>query len=574
MKTVLFFLLIGVSQVLTIDLLAQQKHPLGDGYIPLPYADTAVIDGESKSAAKGKRTNRMIFAIDLKNEKVEVGDTIVTSVVPISPSSVKNITIITQLCYENCSYLRDPYTGGYKINGYGVDTARSGQLPGGTYYFPIKEQNLITNDQGNQIVLDNSTLSTIYVLFVNNYMYEATVSFTVTVRKKVENKLELPFARERIVPSLANARYHALLIGVNEYDDPNLRLKRPAVDLARLDSVLTNKYAFASITTLLDPSKKKVIDVLTNLAYSLVNDDNLLIYYAGHSVANSGNGFWALRDSKIDDYDSFLSITALSNIIAQMRMQQVLLVADACYGASIIRSLTSLPEDRVKTWKELYNQPGRKAISSSVHEKVPDKSTFIDYFVKGLLTNEDYLSAEQLYDGFKFQVYNKSSTNQKPVYGDIDGVTKSSGDFIFKVKSVADSAIALKRYTIAKDTVVQQQYALGMDPVELVRLDQTAAGDTTRSGIENYANRSVTLVNTYKGNVTVQVALKDLPASQRTISIPPNKTKILDLGKYPAATVTVKADDNPDLKYQLQQGMRYQIKWLADSGQLDLFLVR
>lgn len=567
MKPFLMIFFLWVCQLGLTRAHAQSRYP--EGYIPVPYEDTITITGVSTNSVRGTRTNRIIFAVDLKHESVAIGDTLAITVTPLN---VKEVGIITKLCYEDCYYRISP-TAGRLTNGYSIDTVSSINLRNNTYLVPITEQSLFYNEAGNQLVLDNSTLSTIYIYLTNQYKYDAVSTLKVSLKKKVENRQALPFARERVKPNLKNARYHALLIGVNNYDDANLRLKRPAVDIARLDSVLTSRYAFSSITTLIDPTKKTLKDVMTHLAYRLVNDDNLVIYYAGHADENSGNGYWALRDSKVGDYDSFLSVAALTNMISQMRTQQVLLVADACYGSTIIRSLDMAPEGRLKTWQELYNQQTRRAISSSDLEKVPDKSTFLEYFIKALRNNEDFLSGEQLFDSFKYQVYNKSSTRQRPIYGNIDGVQKGNGDFIFKVKTPVDSGIVLERTLFLRDSLAQGLNVAGLDSVQVVHLDRSN-GDTTRAGIENYSGRGVTLINTYKRNVTVQVALKDKPANPQTIPIPIRQTKILDLGNSPVAKVTIRTDDNQNIEYQVQRGMRYQILWLAESGQLDLYMVR
>ena len=60
----------------------------------------------------------------------------------------------------------------------------------------------------------------------------------------------------------------------------------------------------------------------------------------------------------------------------------------------------------------------------------PDKSVFIQYFIKRLHENDDkYLSAEQLYSSMRMAVINNSSI--VPQYGTIQNVGDEGGDFIF-----------------------------------------------------------------------------------------------------------------------------------------------
>ena len=61
---------------------------------------------------------------------------------------------------------------------------------------------------------------------------------------------------------------------------------------------------------------------------------------------------------------------------------------------------------------------------------VPDKSVFMEYFVKRLKENPNrIISAEQLFGSMKIAVINNSD-GQVPQYGDIKGAGDEGGDFI------------------------------------------------------------------------------------------------------------------------------------------------
>ncbi|GAA4409029.1 hypothetical protein GCM10023187_31680 [Nibrella viscosa] len=569
MKTTIY-VWIGMC-ILACQFSYAQQSPVSGIVIPIIKESPATIRAMSRNSVSGREFNRMFIELGMKEYQIEIGDTLIIKV--NLKTTTESIGIIPKLCYDNCQ-IKQVSERNQQTNGYEIDTISTSTLTDNTLFLPINELVEYSNEFGNPVVLDNSTLSTIYIYFTNAYRYD--VQFTYQVDLKKRSKTQAGAASlKRSIPSLKTARYHALLIGVDEYDDPRLKLRNPASDIARLDSVLALKYVFSSITRLVNPTKRELREILTQMAYTLVNDDNLLVYFAGHAIIDQQNGYWVLKDSKVGDLDSYLSVAALTKIISQMRVQHVLLVADACFGSAVIRS-RDITDFDLKTWQERYNQRSRRAISSSYLETVPDKSTFSTLFRDALAGNsDDFVSAEALFDSFKHRVYNKSTTRQRPVYGNIDGVLKGTGDFVFRRRQPADSGVVVQRttYALTSDPTARIRFDSALDSMQVIHMDQSD-GDTTRAGIENYANRAVTLVNTYKGDVTVNVSLKDLPASQRIISIPPNKTKILDLGNFPAARVSVRTSDNHSVDYQLQRGMRYQILWLADSGQLDLYLVR
>ena len=93
-------------------------------------------------------------------------------------------------------------------------------------------------------------------------------------------------------------RYHALVIGINDYQ--NLpRLETAVNDASAVADVLRQKYGF-KVELLLNPTRDKVIRTLDRLRRELTERDNLLIYYAGHGVLDveADAGFWMSVDAE------------------------------------------------------------------------------------------------------------------------------------------------------------------------------------------------------------------------------------------------------------------------------------
>ena len=92
-------------------------------------------------------------------------------------------------------------------------------------------------------------------------------------------------------------RYHALVIGINDYK--NLpRLETAVNDATALADVLRQRYGF-EVRLLLNPGRSDVIRALDKLRGDLTERDNLLIYYAGHGVLDveADAGFWMSVDA-------------------------------------------------------------------------------------------------------------------------------------------------------------------------------------------------------------------------------------------------------------------------------------
>jgi len=245
---------------------------------------------------------------------------------------------------------------------------------------------------------------------------------------------EKVFASEVIVKYDAiSASYYALIIGVEEYDDPNINpLSEPLKDAKKLYNVLSDHYTFEkeNITLLENPTKGDIIGKLHELRYKIKEEDNLLIFYAGHGYWDEemGNGYWLPKDAAHDNPVNWLPNTDLTNYLNVLKSKHILLVADACFSGGIFRTRNAF--NNVAAIEKLYQLKSRKAITSGTLKEVPDKSIFLKYFTQRLVENkEKYLTTEQLFSSLRMAVMNNSPNI--PQYGTIQNVGDEGGDFIF-----------------------------------------------------------------------------------------------------------------------------------------------
>src|SRR6476646_7986466 len=188
--------------------------------------------------------------------------------------------------------------------------------------------------------------------------------------------------------SLLAARYHALLIAVQDYSDPGLpRLHAPIRDAERLRDVLTSRYRVnpRDVTVLRNPKRADILGKLNQLSESLGTNDNLLIFYAGHGHwdGQSTQSYWAPVDARWIDRALWVSNSDLEGSIRRMQARHILLIADACYAGALL--LRQVPPDPAMS--RLYELPSRKAMTSGSKETVPDSSVFLDYLIKRLDAN-------------------------------------------------------------------------------------------------------------------------------------------------------------------------------------------
>lgn len=236
---------------------------------------------------------------------------------------------------------------------------------------------------------------------------------------------------------LRESKNFALLIGVNDYDDPLItNLDNPYKDANKLSSTLINHYAFEKehVSLLNSPTRKEIMIELDKLNNSLSENDNLLIFYAGHGYWDTENkvGYWLPSDSKSDNTVNWFRNSTLTEYVRSIDARHTLIIADACFSGSIFKTRKAFA-DAPEEIQNLYKLPSRKAMTSGSLKEVPDQSVFLKYMVKRLKENEKrYITAEELFNSFKVAVVNNSPNT--PLYGEVKNSGDEGGDFIFVKK--------------------------------------------------------------------------------------------------------------------------------------------
>lgn len=229
-------------------------------------------------------------------------------------------------------------------------------------------------------------------------------------------------------------RYHALVIGSAEYT------YLPSVatadgDAAAVSDLLENRYGF-DVVHLRNPSLADLSKALERLERELENNDNLLIYWAGHGFVSDelGRCTWFPVEAYGDDASQGLANDAVAAALRRMKAKHVLVVADSCFTASQPRE-AALQEEGGDVHERLSELRTRVVLSSGGLEPIQDgqgtgHSTFTGAFLSALAANGEILDGQGLFS--QIQQIVTSGASQKPEYANILGADHDEGgDFLF-----------------------------------------------------------------------------------------------------------------------------------------------
>ena len=262
---------------------------------------------------------------------------------------------------------------------------------------------------------------------------KASNTFTLTgnaVVKREEPEIIVPITADNKTP-----QYHAILIAAKDYADPAIvDLENPVKDAIELKNILVNNYTFKenNVETLYNSSREEIMQALVLKSNALSENDNLLIFYAGHGIGEKDkfgdvDGYWIPSSAKKGLNASYISSDDINKALKRSNAKHILVIADACFSGAFTREL---PADASVGVQKQYSVPSRKIMASGNMEPVPDNSRFIFYLKKNLKENkEKYLTSKRLFDGFYEAILNNSDTS--PQYAAIKNVGDEGGEFVF-----------------------------------------------------------------------------------------------------------------------------------------------
>ncbi len=254
------------------------------------------------------------------------------------------------------------------------------------------------------------------------------------VKKKPRYKPVKP-AQEKIIGRNINfGKYHALVIGINDYKHLP-RLKTAVNDARAISKLLEKNYGF-KVQRLINPNRSEIIYSLSKLRRTMTRNDNLLIYYAGHGWLDkqAQEGYWLPVDASQENEANWVSNSTITANIRALTAKHIMVIADSCYSGKLTRGI----HIKHKTPDYLTRMSGkttRVVLASGGLEPVEDSggrdnhSVFAAALLSTLKSNKSVIDGTELFSKIKRPVM--VNTDQTPEYGDIRKTGHDGGDFLF-----------------------------------------------------------------------------------------------------------------------------------------------
>ncbi|MEM1205646.1 MAG: caspase family protein [Acidobacteriota bacterium] len=240
--------------------------------------------------------------------------------------------------------------------------------------------------------------------------------------------------------------YHALVIGNSEYR--NLPKLAAAADARQVADLLEKKYGF-TVRLMLDADRFQIMNALNQLREQLTEEDNLLIYYAGHGErdAEGQTAYWQPIDAAPDNPANWIPSGVVTEHLDLIAANHVFVVADSVYSGLRTRSsVARLPrgmtdEERYFHIKLLLEKRARLVLSSggfaaarggaAADPSDSGGSTFVSAFLQVLRRNDGVLEASRLYTALNEQLFESNRNSSNLEFATMKWARNDLADFFF-----------------------------------------------------------------------------------------------------------------------------------------------
>ncbi len=161
-----------------------------------------------------------------------------------------------------------------------------------------------------------------------------------------------------VFSQLIHAEQHAILVGVWDYENPNLQLDAPRNDLKLMEAVLSaHGVTQAQMHILTNPNKAQIQRKFRELSRRLTPSDSLLVYFSGHGTqiidklgtfpGDEAKGRYPDRndeallpvDADLASPKTYLLDDELNILLQELPTRQVSCIIDTCYSGDILREI-------------------------------------------------------------------------------------------------------------------------------------------------------------------------------------------------------------------------------------------
>ena len=331
-------------------------------------------------------------------------------------------------------YFKHIYEDGsilYQYNEYKLDKNK----------IPIQDEN------GTFVILDSYLISESSFELVKKYIrYDIEIPFsfydfeTETNNELIANNINQKLKRldeNNKINLTTDENYYALVIGNNRYEHLE-KLDAAENDAKVIADILQNKYSF-EVNLLLNADYDTTVNSLFKITKKLKENDNLLIYYAGHGELDKAEnrGYWLPVDANYEMRSKWVSNQRIVDRIKATKAKHVLLIADSCFSGTLMRSGSNINTKETidqKYIERLKKKKTRLVITSGGNEPVVDSvggnhSLFALKLIDTLKNNNSVINSQILFENIRRYVV--ANADQTPERAMVHKTGHDGGDFLF-----------------------------------------------------------------------------------------------------------------------------------------------
>lgn len=231
---------------------------------------------------------------------------------------------------------------------------------------------------------------------------------------------------------------YLLNIAIDKYDDSSFTTLNNAVhDAKKLGKILTDKYDFELLESLYNENanRKNIIEVLNLLPTKLIEEDNLIIYFAGHGSLHNKTqkGFW-IPQNATNTVSDFIPNSTIVDIISGIDARHILLIIDSCFSGAFLTQTRGNPKFH---YSKLNESKSRWVLSSGRREPVSDGQPGVGSPFAVILN--DFLEKNSTSTFSFIELANAvikgtgTVAKQQPVFAHIEGVGHNDGQLVFNI---------------------------------------------------------------------------------------------------------------------------------------------
>jgi len=257
----------------------------------------------------------------------------------------------------------------------------------------------------------------------------------------------LKLSSEVVPTETAGGAYYALVVGIDRYKPPLRQLRTAVNDAQAIAKILRERYGF-QVTLLLDDraTRASILDILYKDRGKLRENDNLLIYFAGHGHLDkdADKTYWLPADADSESNSNWISADDLNNDVRAQPARHILIISDSCFSGGLTRDpgIEARPVDQQALLRRMLASKSRTVMASGGLEPVADSgadghSVFANIVLRALNgIDEETFTAEHLFSVYvRSQVAGKSE--QVPEYAHLRNSNDDAGDFVFSRGGIA-----------------------------------------------------------------------------------------------------------------------------------------